>query len=147
MDLLFVCSTPPCRLLRLHHAVISLVGRWLSELRATLTIKVSCRVAIYFLVLGISNNLFLIVSFVTRYYLISAILMPSMRRMLRFSKTSSFKRRDVQSTQVSYPHRSKLMGMARKMRYLLIFLTLVSVHNLAGAPIDVFTADRRALMS
>ena len=82
MDFLFMRSTPPRRLLWLHHAVRSLVGIWSSELRATLPIKVRCRVTIYFLMLGISKNFFLTVSFVMSCSFTSAILMPSMRRML-----------------------------------------------------------------
>ena len=39
MDFLFLCSTPPRRLLWLHHAVRSSVGRWSSNLRATVTIN------------------------------------------------------------------------------------------------------------
>ena len=61
MGFLFVCSTPPRRPLWLHHAVISLVGRWSSELRATFLMNVSCRVAICFLILGISKNFLLTV--------------------------------------------------------------------------------------
>ena len=64
MDLLFLCSTPPRRFLWLHHAVIILVGRWSSELRATFPIKFRCRVAICFSMLGILNHFFLTVSFV-----------------------------------------------------------------------------------
>ena len=56
MDFLFVCKTLPRHLLWLHHAVRSLLGRWLSELRATLPMNVSCIVAIYFLMQGISKN-------------------------------------------------------------------------------------------
>ena len=82
MDLLFVCSTPLRCLLWFHHALRSLVGGWLSELRATLPIKVSCRVAVYFSVLGISKNFFLTVSVVMCCSFTSAILMPSIRRML-----------------------------------------------------------------
>ena len=59
MIFLFVCSTPTRRLLWLHHAVIILVGIWSSDLRATFPIKVSCRVVICFLMLGISKNSFL----------------------------------------------------------------------------------------
>ena len=38
MDFLLVYSTPPLRLLWLHHSVRILVGRWSSELRATFLI-------------------------------------------------------------------------------------------------------------
>ena len=63
MYFLFVCSTPPRRLLRLHHTVRSLVGRWSSELRVTFPMNVSCRVAICFSMLGISKNFLITVSF------------------------------------------------------------------------------------
>ena len=53
MDFLFVCSTPPCRLLWLHHAARSLVGGCSSELRVTLPMNVSCRVAIFSSMLSI----------------------------------------------------------------------------------------------
>ena len=88
MYFLFVCSTPPCRLLWLHHAVRSLVGIWSSDLRATFSIKDSCRVAICFTMLGISNNLFLNVSSVMCWSFTSAILMPNMRRMMWCRNTS-----------------------------------------------------------
>ena len=136
MDFLFVWSTPPCPLLWVHHAVISLVEIWSSNLRATFLIRVSCRVAICFSMLGISKNLFLTVSFVINCNSTSSIFMPSMRQILRCRKTSILKRRDEQIDQLSHPHRSKFMGMASKMRYLLRLLTLASVHILVRAPID-----------
>ena len=116
----------------------SLVGRWLSELRATLPIKVSCRFAICFSMLGISKNLFLDVSFVMRCYLTLSILIPSMRHMLRCSNTSSFSRKGLWSTHISHPHSSRLMVMARKMIYFLLLSALLYFHNLARAPIDTF---------
>ena len=123
------------------------MGGWSSELRATFPIKVRCRVAIYFLMLVISKNLFLTVSFVMCCSFNSSILMTSMLRMLQCRKTSSFFMRDVQSAQLSHPHSSKLMGMARKMRYLLQLSTLSSIHNLAMDPIDVLTDARRVSIS
>ena len=56
MDFLSVCSTPPCRILWLHHAVRILVVRWSSELCATFPMNLIFRVAICFLVLGISKQ-------------------------------------------------------------------------------------------
>ena len=147
VDFLFVCSTHPRRLLWLHHAVISMVGRWLSELRANFPIKVSCRVAIYYSMLGISNNVFLPVSFMMCWSFTSSILMPNMRRMLCCRNTSSFFRSDVQSDHLSHPHSNILMGMARNMRYLLWLLTLASVQNLVRAPIDAFPDARHVPMS
>ena len=90
MYVLFVFSTPPRRLLWLHHAVRNLVGRWSSELSANFPIKVSCHVAIYFLMLGISNNFFLAVSFLMCRSFTSAILMPNICRMLQCRNTSNF---------------------------------------------------------
>ena len=147
MDFLSVRSTPPRILLWLDSAVRSLVGRWSSELRATFPIKVSCCVAIYFLMIGISNNFFLIVSFVMCWSFASTILMPNMRRILRCGNTSSCFWSDVRSTHISHPLSNILMGTARKMRYLLQFLTLASVNNLERSPIDAFTAVRRPSMS
>ena len=147
MDFLFVCNTPPRCLLWLHHAVRSLVGRGLSELRATFPMKISCCVAICFSVLGISKNFFLTVSFVMCWYLASAILMPNRRWMLRCSNTSSVFWRYVRSAHISYPHSNRLMGMARNMRYLLRFLTLSYVHNLVRDHIYEFPDARCASIS
>ena len=72
--------------------------------------------------------------------------MPSMRRMLQCRNMSIVFRRDVRSAQLSHTHSNRFMGMARNMRYLLQFLILASVQNLARAPIDTFTAARRASM-
>ena len=143
MDFLFVCITSPRRLLWLQDVVRSLVVRWSSDLRSTFPIKVNCCVAICFLILGISNNFFLAISFVMCWYFNSYILMPNMRQMLRLRYTSSFFRKDVRITQISHSHSKILIGMARKMRYLLQFSTLASVQNLARSPIDAFPADRR----
>ena len=55
----FLCSTPPYCLLWLHHAVGSMVGRWSSELCATFTMNVRCRVAICYFMLGTSKNFLL----------------------------------------------------------------------------------------
>ena len=90
MELMSVCSTPLCLLLWLHHMVRSLVRRWSSELRATFLIKVICPVAIFFLVLGISKNFFLTVSFAICCYFTSVIFMTSMHRMLQCRNTSIF---------------------------------------------------------
>ena len=136
MDFLFLCSTPPRCLLWLLHAVRIFVVRWSSELRTTFPINVSCRVAICFLMLVISKKSFLTVSFVICWYFTSSILMPNMRRILQFSNTSSFFRRDVWIAQISYPHSNILMGIARKIRYLLQLSALASVYNLAKDPID-----------
>ena len=114
MEFLFMCSTPPRSILWLHHAVRILLGIWLSEFRATFTIKVSCRVAICFLMLGISNNFFPTAIFVMCCYFTSVTLMPSMRRMVRYRKTSSLKRRDTQSAHLSHPHKSILVGWQGK---------------------------------
>ena len=111
MIFLLVCSTPPNSLLWLHHVVISLVGRWSSDLRATFPIKFSCRVSIFFKMLGISNNFLLTVAFVMCWSFTSAILMPNMRRMLRCRNSSRFFRRDVRSAQLSRPHSNILMIM------------------------------------
>ena len=48
MDFWFVCSTPVCRLLWLHHTVRRFVGICSSELYATFSMKVSCHAGIYF---------------------------------------------------------------------------------------------------
>ena len=85
-----MCSTPPHCVLWFNHSVRSFVGIWLSELRATFTIKVSCCVAIYFLMLVISEIFFLTVSFIMCLSFISAIPMPNMRRMLHCRNTSTF---------------------------------------------------------
>ena len=95
MYFLFMCSTPPRRLLWLHHAVRNLVGRWLSDLYATFPIKVSFRVAICFLMLCILNNFFLTISFVMCCSFISSIMMHSMCRMLRYRNASSLFGRGV----------------------------------------------------
>ena len=90
MDFLFVCNTPPHRLLWLHHAVRSLVGRWSSELRVTFPMNVSCCVAIFSSMLSIPKNFLLTVSFVMRLSFTSVMMMPNMCRMLRCRNTSSF---------------------------------------------------------
>ena len=97
--------------------------------------------------LGISKNFFLTLSFVMCWSFISAIMMHNMRQMLRCRNTSSFFGRDVRSAQLSHSHSNRLMGIARKIGYLLQFLTLASVQNLARAPIDEFSAARRASMA
>ena len=117
------------------------------DLISTFPIKVSCRVVVYFSILGILKNFFFTVLFVMCWSFTSAILMPNIIWMLRFSNTSSFFRRDVRSPQLSHTHSNRFMGMARKIRYLLLLLTLASVQNLARAPIDAFPADRRTSMS
>ena len=122
------------------------MGIWWSDLRATLSIKVRCRDEIGFLMLGISKNFLLTVSFVMCWYLTSAILVPNMCRMLRCRNNLSFFRRDARSAHLSHPHSNILMEMSRKMRYLLQLSMLVSVHNLARDPIDAFYGARRALM-
>ena len=53
----------------------------------------------------------------------------------------------MKSSQLSHPHRSKLMGMARKISYLLQLPTLASLQILTKDPIDAFPAARCALMS
>ena len=50
----------------------------------------------------------------------------------------------MRSSHISHPHTSKLIGMVRKMRYLLQFLTLAFVHNLERYPIDATSAARHA---
>ena len=89
MDLYFMCSTPPRRFLWFRHDARSLMGRYLSGLRATLLIKVSCRVTICFLMLGISNNFFLTFSFVMCCYFTSSILMPGICLLLQCRNTSN----------------------------------------------------------
>ena len=74
-------------------------------------------------------------------------MITNMPRMLQCKNTSSFFRKNVRSAQLSHPHSHILMGMARKIRYLLRLLILASVQNLARDPIDAFPAARRALMS
>ena len=54
--------------------------------------------------------------------------------------------RDVRSAQISHPHSNRLIVMARKMRYLLLFLTLDFVQNLARSLIDAFPDAMCALM-
>ena len=144
---LFMCSTPLHRLLWLHHVVRSLVGRWSSELFATFSIKVRCRVAICISMLGILKNFFLTVSFVMYWYFTSSILMPYMRQVLWCRNNSSFFRRDVHSAQLSHPHSNLLMGMTKNMRYSLRLLTPTSVHNLAMSPLYEFSSARCVLMS
>ena len=147
MDFLFVCSTPPRRLLWLHHAVRILVVRWSSELCTTFPMNDSYRVAICFLMLGISKNFLLTVSFVMCWSFTSVIIIPDMRRMLRCRNISRFFSRDVQSSQISHPHSKRLMGMVIKISYLLKLSTLTSIQTLARAPIDEFPADMRVSMS
>ena len=147
MDFLFVCNTPPRRLLWFHHAVRSLLGIWSSELRVTFPMNVSCHVAIFSSMLSISKYFLLTVSFVMRQSFTQVILMHSMRRMLWCRNTSSFSMRDFRSAQLLHPHSSRLIGMAREIRYLLWLLTLASVKNLARAPIDEFPAARRVSIS
>ena len=144
--LLFVCSTTPRCLLWLHHTVRSLVGIWLSDLRATFPMNVSCRVAICSSMLSLSKKSLLTVSFVMRWSFNSVMMMPSMSQMLRCRNTSRFFRRNVWSAQISHTHSSRLMVMARKIRYLLRLSTLASVQNLARASIYAFPADRSAPM-
>ena len=147
MNFLFVCSTPPRRFLWLHHAVRSLVLRWSSEWCVTFPMNGRCRVAICFLMLVISKNFLLTVSFVMCWSFTSVILIPNTRRMLRYKNISSFFNRDVRSSQISYPYINILMGIAKKIRYLLLLLALAYVHNLSRAAIDAFPADICALMS
>ena len=142
MDFLLVCSTPPHHLLWLHHKLRSLVQRWSSDLCATFTRKVRCCIAICFLTLGISNSFFLIVLFVMCWFFTSVILTRNMRCILRCKNTSILFSRDIQSVQLSHTHSNILIGMARKMCYLLRLSMLASVQNLARAPIDIFPADR-----
>ena len=144
MEYLFVYSKPPHRLLWFYHKVRRVWGIWSLELRATWPIKVSCRVAICFLMLGILKNFLLTVLFVMCWSFTSAILMPNMRRMLQCSNTSSFFIRDAWISQFSHYYSNIFMGMARRLIYLLQFLTLGYVHNLARAPIDAFPDARCA---
>ena len=65
------------------------MGIWLSDLCDTMPIRVSCIVAIYFLMLGILNNLFPTVSFLICCSFTSVILMPSMCRMIQCRNTSN----------------------------------------------------------
>ena len=44
----------------------------------------------------------------------------------------------MRSAQISHFHSNILMGMVRKMRYMMKLSTLASVHNLARYPIDEF---------
>ena len=93
-----------------------------------------------------SNNLFLTVSFVMCWYFTLDILMHNMRQMLQCRNISRLFRRDIRSAESSHPHSNRLTGMARKIRYLLRLTTLVSVQNVARAPIDEFPASRRVSM-
>ena len=147
MDSLFVCSTPPLFLLWLHHAVIFLVGRWSSELRASLPMNVSYCIAICFLMLVISKGFLFTVSFVMCWSPTSSVLMPNIRRMLRCENNSSFFSRDVRSAQLSHPHGSILMGMATKIKYLLLLWIIASVQILARAPVASFLLARGASVS
>ena len=88
--------------------------------------------------LGISKNFLLTFSFVVHCSLTSDLLMSNMRQILGCRNTSSLFRRDIQSSQLSHPHSNKLIGMARKMSYLLQFSMLASVYNLARDCIDTF---------
>ena len=67
-------------------------------------------------------------------------LYDSMKKYLHFL------RRDVRSAKISHLHRSRLVGMARKMRYLLRLSILASDQNLERAHIDEFPTARRASM-
>ena len=53
----------------------------------------------------------------------------------------------MRSAQVSHTHRSRLVGMARNMRYLMRLLTLESGNNLWRDPIDAFIYAKSEYMS
>ena len=50
----------------------------------------------------------------------------------------------MQSTHISHTHRSRLVGVAINIIYLLKLMILAPDHNLWRAPICVFPASRRA---
>ena len=58
--------------------------------------------------------------------------------MLRWRKTSSGASSVVFNAQLSHPQRSRLMGMARKVRYFERLSTFLSFQNHLSAPIALF---------
>ena len=135
MFFLFVWRTPPRFWGWSHHTVRSCVGIWLSWLRTTFPMKLSCLLAIRFRIEGIPQKkrrtvLFVVCSSFTR-----IILIPKIFRMLLWKKTSSFLNRDSRIAQLLHPHNSRLRGIAQKIRYLLCVSTAGSTQNYRRAPI------------
>ena len=70
-----------------------------------------------------------------------------MRWMLRWRNTSNFSSCDFRSDQDSAPHKSRFIGIARKMRYLLYMSRWRLHHSSFRAPIEAFAAEILAVMS
>ena len=98
--------------------------------------KVSCWLATWFCILGISKNLWWIVSFVIIPFFTYVIVTPRIILMLQCSKTSSLFRIETCRDQLSHPHSIRFMGMARKIKYFLRRSTYVSFQQWLNSPIN-----------
>ncbi len=67
-------------------------------------------------------------------------------RMLQWRNTSSLSTCDFRSDQVSAPHKSRFIGIARKRRYLLYMSRWGLRHSSFRAPIEAFAAAILAVM-
>ena len=116
--LLFWRGAPRFRLL-LHHAVRSFVGSWLSLFLTTFPINVSCRWAICFRIVGMEKNLLRMEPFVILSSITCVMSILSIFLMLRCKNTSNLLSVVSLNAQLSLPHSKRLIGMARKIKYLL----------------------------
>ena len=128
-------STPTTHRLFLHHAISTFVGICSSDLWVTYLMKVSCRLATLFWIIGISKNLQQIVSFMIISYLTCTIVTLSILLMLRRRKTSSLLRSDTHRDQLSHSHNIRYTEMARNINYFLRRSMTFSFQKWFNSPI------------
>ena len=112
----FWSGAPSLRFLS-HHAMRSLVGIWSSEFLTTFPIKVYCHFASWYRMVGILKNSFRRYWFVI--FLSITIVILILINFLTFLWRNTSNLFNVASiiAQLSHPHRSKLQGIAQKIKY------------------------------
>ena len=98
--------------------------------------KVSCCLATWFWIVGISKNLQPIVSFVIIPPFTCVIVTPITLLMLWCSKTSILFRSEMRRSQLLHPHIRIFMGMASNIKYLLWRSAAIYLQKLFNANID-----------
>ena len=129
-------SKPLTCLLLLLHAVSTFVRSCSSGLHVTFLMKLSCPLATWFWIIGISKKLLWIISLVILSSFTYVIVTPSILLMLQCRKTFSLFISEMRRAQISHPHSRRFMAMERNIRFLLRRSTDVSFQKWFNAPID-----------
>ena len=124
--------------------VTGLAVRWASDHFSTKSI---CLAAIMFLTQGMELNMSCTLPLHRRCSCTFVIKIWRMRRMLRWRNPSNLSSFDFCSNQVSAPHRSRFIGIARKRRCLFYMSRWGLRHSSFKAPIEAFAAAILAVIS